>query len=266
MPAAFAAISACMAAARDAAPDFAPNSLLDVGAGPGTALWAATDTWSSLGNARLLEASAPARQAGEQLLSALVDVEATWIGGLANETLRKQTPADLVTLAYVLDELAPPAIEPMVDMLWERTTGMLVIVEPGTPAGWQRILMARQRLLERGAYAVAPCPHHAPCPLVAPDWCHFAQRLARSRLHRLTKDGDAPFEDEKFSYFVASRQPVAAQPVRILAPPRQNKTGIAVKLCQPDGGTATRVIPKRDGVAFKVARRLDWGDALKVEV
>lgn len=262
MPATFAAISACMAAAREAVPDFEPRRLLDVGAGPGTALWAAADAWQSLSSARLLEASTPARQAGEQLASAVACVDVTWISGPADATLRKEAPADLVTLAYVLDELPASAIAPLVDALWERTSGMLLIVEPGTPAGWQRIVAARKQLIELGALAVAPCPHNAPCPLAAPDWCHFAQRLPRSRLHRLTKDGDVPFEDEKFSYFVASRQHLPSQPARILAPPQQSKPGITLKVCEPEGGTTTRVIRKRDVAAFRAARRLDWGDTL----
>src|SRR5579872_369674 len=41
MPATYAAITACLNALSEARPDFAPKSLLDVGAGPGTASWAA---------------------------------------------------------------------------------------------------------------------------------------------------------------------------------------------------------------------------------
>ena len=37
---------------------------------------------------------------------------------------------------------------------------------------------------EAGANILAPCPHARPCPLAAPDWCHFSARVARSRLHR----------------------------------------------------------------------------------
>ena len=43
MPATYAAVTACLNALVEARPDFAPQSLLDVGAGPGTASWAAAD-------------------------------------------------------------------------------------------------------------------------------------------------------------------------------------------------------------------------------
>src|SRR5512144_2666598 len=51
MPATFAAVSAALKAVADARPDFAPRTLLDAGAGPGTATWAATERWSDLQDA-----------------------------------------------------------------------------------------------------------------------------------------------------------------------------------------------------------------------
>src|SRR6202043_2574660 len=43
MPATYAAVIASLNALAEITPDFAPTSLLDVGAGPGTATWAATE-------------------------------------------------------------------------------------------------------------------------------------------------------------------------------------------------------------------------------
>src|ERR1700741_2456674 len=48
MPATYAATSATFAAIIAAAPDFQPRSVLDIGAGPGTATWAAASFWGSL--------------------------------------------------------------------------------------------------------------------------------------------------------------------------------------------------------------------------
>ena len=47
MPATYAAVTASLNALVEIRPDFAPTSLLDVGAGPGTATWAAAETFSS---------------------------------------------------------------------------------------------------------------------------------------------------------------------------------------------------------------------------
>ena len=57
---------------------------------------------------------------------------------------------DLVSVTYVLNELAPEARYRLIERLWRLTADILVIVEPGTPAGWQRILAARRQLIEAG--------------------------------------------------------------------------------------------------------------------
>ena len=116
-------------------------------------------------------------------------------------------------------------------------------------------------LLAKGAHVVAPCPHDASCPLNAPDWCHFSQRLQRSRDHIQVKRADAPFEDEKFSYVALARQRPPARAARILAPPQLNKTGIALKLCGTDG-LRQAVVPRRDKKAYAQTRRLRWGDVM----
>src|ERR1700675_2006329 len=57
MPATYAAATASLNALCEIAPQFAPASLLDVGAGPGTATWAAAETFSSLKRFTLLDAN-----------------------------------------------------------------------------------------------------------------------------------------------------------------------------------------------------------------
>jgi ribosomal protein RSM22 (predicted rRNA methylase) len=260
LPATYAAIRAAMGGVSEALPEFGPKALLDVGAGPGSALWAAADCWPGLEDAALVEASTAVREAGAQLMSDAPLPHAQWIAADLAGAFPELSAADLVTIAYVLDELPPAAIGPLVERLWELTAGVLLIVEPGTPAGWDRILEARRQLVELGARLVAPCPHEAPCPLKAPDWCHFARRVARSRLHRLAKSGDVPWEDEKFIYLTASRMPAAVPGSRVLAPPRSTTGRVTLKLCHSDGTASELAMSKREGSAYKQARRLDWGD------
>src|SRR5215472_15670636 len=61
MPATYAAISACLNALLEARPGFAPRGLLDVGAGPGTASWAASEAFPSLTSLALLDTNATLR-------------------------------------------------------------------------------------------------------------------------------------------------------------------------------------------------------------
>ena len=286
LPATFAAASASLSAAAERLPDFAPATLLDVGAGPGTVAWAAATIFPTLRRATLVEASRPVAEMGEALAAvglAAAGAEETaatgaapaeigrgtpglvidWRIGRAMETLGDCPPADLATLSYVLDELAGSERAALVEALWTRTKGALVIVEPGTPAGWQRLLTVRDVMLEAGAFLAAPCPHAAACPVIEPDWCHFSQRVERSRVHRLTKNGTVPYEDEKFLYMAFSHRPATATSGRVLAPARQGSGKVRLKLCTADGTVEERLVTKREGGAFRVARRLEWGDAVR---
>lgn len=263
LPATYAAVRASLTALADSRPDFQPGTLLDIGAGPGTMLWATTDAWPELEQAVLVEASAAVRKVGQSLAAGTIGARTEWVAGDATIDLDGLKPADLVSIAYVLDEVAPASLPKLVDRLWQLTVDTLFVVEPGTPAGWQRMLAARQQLIAAGAHILAPCPHEGPCPLAPPDWCHFSRRVARSRLHRLVKEADVPWEDEKFVYLAASRQPARARLPRVIAPPKGGSGKVVLKLCQPDGSADERLFSKRDGDVFKAARRADWGDTLR---
>lgn len=262
MPATYAAIHASLAALSRQQPDFAPHSLLDVGAGPGTVMWAAADLWPTLEAATLLEASPAIRAVGERLAATPPIARTIWRAGDLRTDMA-DTQHDLVTLAYVLDELAPKDRDALIDRLWSLTRHMLLVVEPGTTTGWQRILAARAQLIADGAHILAPCPHAQACPIATPDWCHFSARVARSRIHRLAKEAEVPWEDEKFIYLAAARTPAASPAARILAPPESATGRVRLKLCQPDGAAAHRLVTRREGEVFKQARRVDWGDVFE---
>ena len=262
LPATYAAIRASFAPVAEARPDFAPETALDVGAGPGTALWAAVECWPALADALLVEASPIFRTLGEQLTAEVQRPRLKWrIADVATDEIGGK-PRDLVTLAYVLNELAPAVRQRVVERLWQLTGDMLVIVEPGTPDGWQRILAARRQLIEAGAHVIAPCPHANDCPLQPADWCHFARRVARSRVHRQAKGADVPWEDEKFSYVAVSRKAAMTAGARVIARPRKASGRVTLKLCRPDGSAGNQLFSRRDGALFKRASRGDWGSSI----
>jgi ribosomal protein RSM22 (predicted rRNA methylase) len=166
-----------------------------------------------------------------------------------------------VIASYLIGELGESERIELAELLWTKTRDTLVIVEPGTPAGYGRIIAIRAQLIAAGAHVAAPCPHERKCPLQAPDWCHFAQRLPRSRAHKAVKGAELPFEDEKFSYVVLTRTPLTQRPSRVLAPPISGKAEITAKLCTADGVTLAKVA-RRDKPAYARARRWSWGDAV----
>jgi len=181
--------------------------------------------------------------------------------GDATAKIADALSADLVIASYVINELNDAARTKLVAAMWAKTNDTLVIVEPGTPAGYQRILDARAQLINTGAHVIAPCPHDDACPLAKPDWCHFSQRLQRSRVHKQLKSAELPYEDEKFIYVALTREPVARRPSRVLAQPLTTKIAITAKLCTNEGVIAASA-PRRDKQAYTKFRKLDWGDAV----
>jgi ribosomal protein RSM22 (predicted rRNA methylase) len=262
MPATYAAVAASLNALCEVRPDFAPKSLLDIGAGPGTATWAAAETFSSLAYFTSIDANAALRALALDLFdksSRLPGVRYT--PGDARAALANAEAADLVIASYLIGEMDDAERAALADQLWTRTRDTLLVVEPGTPAGYARIIALRTQLIAVGAHVAAPCPHDGKCPLIAPDWCHFTQRLPRSREHKALKGAELPFEDEKFAYVALTRTSIARHPARVLAQPEVGKVEVRAKLCTA-GGLVIAKVPRRAKADYARARRWRWGDAV----
>ncbi|OBS53327.1 ribosomal small subunit Rsm22 [Methylosinus sp. 3S-1] len=266
LPATYAATIDALGRLAEQAPDFRPRRLLDLGAGLGTASLAAREAWPDIEETTLLDRSRAfldmARRLGESGVGALARARLV-------EADLASPPAerfDLVVASYALTEIAEEALPSVVDAAFAACDGALIMVEPGTPRDWRRLMTARARLVAAGARIFAPCPHEAPCPIAPPDWCHFSVRLARSRDHKLAKGADAPFEDEKFAYLVAARASLPGAPAaaRALARPAALKHGLRIKLCSR-AGIDEAVVEKRDKRRFGPIKKKGWGDALAPE-
>jgi ribosomal protein RSM22 (predicted rRNA methylase) len=265
MPATYAAVTASLNALREIRTDFAPKTLLDVGAGPGTATWAAAEAFTSLENFTLLDANRALRALALDLAGGSLRLRnIQYQHGNARAALADAPAADLVVASYVIAEIGDAEQAALAELMWAKTRDTLLVIEPGTPAGYARIIALRARLIAAGAHVAAPCPHDRACPLQAPDWCHFTQRLPRSRAHMQVKGVELPFEDEKFSYVALTRAPVAQHPARVLAQPVVGKVEVAAKLCTPDGLVLAKV-PRRAKADYAAARRWRWGDAVMDE-
>lgn len=259
MPATFAAASAVLDELAARAPDFAPTSVLDIGAGPGTAAWAAAESFPGI-EVSLVDHNPAFLRLAEQLGARSA---AGAISAMAGDLLRFESARHpLVVCAYALTELADDSLLAASDRLWQASSGVLVIIEPGRPRDFERLLRVRSRLIAEGAEVLAPCPHRGDCPLPPPDWCHFSVRLERSREHIRLKSASLGYEDEKFSYLIVARagigSPTAA---RVLRRPEESKFSVTLNVCGSDG-LETRVVASRDKAAFRSARKLHWGDSV----
>jgi ribosomal protein RSM22 (predicted rRNA methylase) len=248
MPATYGALRAAWREVREPV-----STLLDLGAGTGAAGWAAAEHWPAC-EVTLVEANAAMRSAGE----AMGAPSARWRGG-DFRNLAGLGGHGLVSFSYSLGELGEREALETVEPAWALADRTLTVVEPGTPKGSEFVLKVRQRLIELGAWVAAPCPHEGVCPLNGPDWCHFAVRVERTRMHRLLKGGELGYEDEKFSYVVAVREPAGKGGARILRHPWQEKGVVRLELCS-EAGLRTRTVTRREKSTFRTARKASWGE------
>ncbi|XP_052733877.1 uncharacterized protein LOC108324215 isoform X3 [Vigna angularis] len=247
MPAVYSACYRVLKEVRRRLPGFSPSKVLDFGAGTGSAFWALQEVWpKSLEKVNLIEPSQSMQRAGRSLVQGLKNLPLIHsydsIQALSKSIGKSDRGHDLVIASYVLGEI--PSIKDritIVRQLWDLTSDLLVLVEPGTPHGSNIIAQMRSHILwmeerkyrkasrknnevckdlitqKSGAFVVAPCPHDGICPLVkSGKYCHFVQRLERTSSQRAYKrsKGDPlrGFEDEKFSYVVFRRGPRPREP------------------------------------------------------
>ena len=238
------------------------ETALDVGAGTGAAGWALFDLTEEMPRLTCLEREKAMLELGSGLMAAESGLSSVrWVR--QDMTAKAVTEkADLVMASYALNELDEKSRTAVLKNLWDRAEKLLLIIEPGTPEGFRQLRQARTLLTGMGAAVAAPCPHGEKCPLPAEDWCHFTCRISRSRLHKLMKGGDAPYEDEKFCYLALSRVPCAPAKARILRHPLKEAGHITLKLCTREG-IAARSVTKKEGPLFKAARKADAGDSFE---
>lgn len=265
-PATYAQLYGAMAATRVQAPEWVPQSVLDLGSGPGTALWAAIAHWPALTHLEAWEREAAFIAVGKKLAQASEQAavqNCIW----QKIDLHQHLPSDdrvfdLVVIGHVLNELNADDQLRLVDYAWKHCAGVLLLVEPGTSAAFPVIKAARQQLLQAGAHTLAPCPHDQPCPLVD-DWCHFPQRLQRPQFQRRAKGAISQWEDCKFSYAAMARfAPTHAPWARLIRAPEVTKVYAEALFCTADGLVRQRE-EKRNREAFKHVKKLLWGEGLE---
>lgn len=237
------------------------SSLLDLCAGPGTASICATFRFPQLQTITLMDTDPYFKKFAEDCLKgedyhySLNDIT----------TLKTLPPHDIVMLSYGLNEIPTTHVTSLIQNAWQATKIAFIIIEPGTPRAFERLRMARQNLIKQGATILAPCPHEAPCPLSGKDWCHFSRRLERLPFHRDIKGGSLSYEDEKFSYLIATKQEYSHSNARIIKKPLKRKGHVIFDLCTSHG-VKRHSISKKAPLHYKETLSLEWGDVFPQDV
>lgn len=239
------------------------KSILDIGSGTGAVLWAANHFFD-FEKVVCMEREPEMRKLGEKYsknnLNFSENIKWLW-GDIVTQAIQNQY--DMVTASYALNEMTEKDREEVLFKLWQATKKALVIIEPGTPEGFRQLKKAREKLISLGASIAAPCFHQKECRLKEQDWCHFTARIARSKYHKLIKDGDVPYEDEKFCYmiFVKEKPEFSGEAARILRHPVIEKGRVILEICTESENKSV-MIKKKDGEIFKIAKKSKCGDKI----
>lgn len=294
MPCTYAAIFRCLSEVKFRIPGLKVERVLDYGAGTGSGTWAAMSLYPNLKEVYAVEPNKHMRTVGKKITKNMSKV--AWVESLANlpSISTENGLFDIVICGYVLGEVEDPATRALiVEAMFQRTKGVVLFIEPGTPKGFRQIHSTREWILSHlsreQASIVAPCPHEGNCPLAKSEnsWCHFSQFAARFPKSIIgTVQGAKQEDNEKFSYILVKRGPgprqikteeKARNPAersyfwdRAIRPRIARKNHVLIDFCSHSLGALGRgtygklrrfnVTKKHGHDAYRYARKLNWGD------
>ena len=145
MPVTFAALMNIFGQVRKRAPDFCPSTCLDFGIGSGSAIWAANETFKIK--------SATGIDISEPMLNICRELNALAAGPKLDlqryVNFASKDKFDLVSSSFTLSEIQDSnARTRALRYLWDSTQDVLVLVERGTPIGFNHIESYRQHILD----------------------------------------------------------------------------------------------------------------------
>ena len=118
LPATFAAVSAALHYMRERAPDFNPASMLDFGAGPGTASWAAVEIWPCIQSMHMKDRSERFLASAKILTNHSEHRALRQVETQSFSSFHDDEHYDLVVAAYVMSELSNREVPDVTARLW----------------------------------------------------------------------------------------------------------------------------------------------------
>ncbi|XP_058464058.1 methyltransferase-like protein 17, mitochondrial [Malaya genurostris] len=257
--------------------EFKPRSFIDFGSGVGTGIWAVSNIWKeNIFEYVLIDAASAMNELAESLLRG---GEMNKAMNLRNVFFRQFLPAshnkfDIVLSAFSLFELSSKkARADVLENLWNKCDGYLVLVEQGSFAGYLLIEEARQFLLDKIAasgsdwHIFSPCPHHHQCPrlkLADGTPCNF-----ESTYNKLPLGNHS--EASKFLYsYVVFKKGLTNQTrfPRLVRPTLVRSKHSICRMCTEEGKLQEIIFTatKHEKNLYRCARSSKWGDLLPIKI
>jgi len=151
--------------------------------------------------------------------------------------------------------------EKIFSQILDKTNQFVILIEPGTPDSFKKMQDLQKIAKQKDFFVIAPCTHQEECKLPKEDWCHSVCRVQRSRIHRMLKQGDLPYEDEKFSYYIFAKKNYSTVEKRILRHPNIEKNKVIIKVCTKDE-IKVLSIAKKEKELYKIVKKKHCGDSI----
>jgi ribosomal protein RSM22 (predicted rRNA methylase) len=260
-----------------------PQSVLDLGSGPGALAFAALDAGAASATAadRARHALQAARELSRLAGEPLATREWNPTHGRPLSELSSGRPPDVILMGHVLNELwkgegqaARRAALLEQAMAALAPGGSLVVIEPALRDTSRALLEVRDLLVARGAAVRAPCLFRGACPaLTRPsDWCHAERPIDPPPLvAQIGKAAGLRKEAVKMSYLVLAppgepwAEPPPGRVFRIVSEPLAGKGRRRYMGCGPEGRLGLALQEKHLGEANRSFWQLLRGDVVALE-
>ena len=167
--------------------------------------------------------------------------------------------ADLIMTSYVLSEMGESERISAVKKMLAGAEKYLLLIDTGTPRTYENFMTIKRLVLSEGYSILAPCESEK-CGLKN-DYCQFYARFNRSRLQRLSKDAELPYEDEKYFYLLIAKNASEKQEKRVIRRPQIKTNLVELKLCSAEGVKDLK-ITKKDKELYKRARKVKINETI----
>lgn len=235
------------------------SSILDLGSGTGSIFWALKNFISTA------KITAVEKQANmikySKILSKPLDYDINFVNSDVLSSKVKELEAfDLVIESFMLNEMTFSDRTKTLDLMYNKSKKYIILIEPGTPNSFEKMMQDRNYLLSKGMQLLLPCPHSDNCKLQN-DYCNFSVRVNRTKLSKSIKDGTLGYEDEKYFYLIFAKEPQDFNhQATILRKPVYAKNRIELKLCNKDGSIIKKIITKNNKSQYSEIKKLKHGD------
>lgn len=273
-PATYAQIYSALTQIQERLPQWRPKTVLDLGCGPGTGIWAAKTLWPDITTAIGIDTEKYFLSLGEEIrYGAKLSMNLTWINkNILNWIETSKTEVyDLIIVANVLNELSEIVIERLLSQLSLSSSGVILMLEPGTSVGYQIIQSVAEQLSQK-EQIIAPYVNNT---FRRSDdyWVHFPQRFTRPEFQRRVRQSmrestlmASDWEETKFSYIAWGNLPVTKKFWgQCIGKPEVQKGFLMLPLLTEEGVIKAKIF-KRYKQSYRFAKNLHWGEMIEQSV